>query len=207
MLSLHPPLPKLYFYDSIFNFFLYLKIIYVYMVKSSVDQIKKDEEKILNELSKNANKSVNDIAKTCGFSRQKVWRVIKNLEKNKTIWGYTAVLDEQKLGKKSYVLLVKRSNKPMKKEVLEKMARHDFMKRIENLGVESISHIYMNGVYDWLIYFNADDIRIAKTYVEELNGTYGEYVSEIILQEVIYLAQNSRITNPNINQIRDFFRT
>ncbi len=176
------------------------------MSKNSAKKIEQDEKKIIKELRKNANKSVNDIAKNLGFSRQKVWRVIKNLEKNKTIWGYAAVVDEQKLGKKSYVLLVKRSNKPMTKEILEKMARKDFMKRIEKLGIESIAHIYTNGVYDWIIYFNADDIRIAKTYVEVLNGTYEGYISDIILQEVIYMAQNSGITNPNIDQIRDFFK-
>jgi DNA-binding Lrp family transcriptional regulator len=42
------------------------------MPKSSVKQIEQDERKILDELRKNANKSVNDIAETCGFSRQKV---------------------------------------------------------------------------------------------------------------------------------------
>ena len=176
------------------------------MSKNSMEQIKLDEKKILKQLRKNANKSINDIAQSLGFSRQKVWRVIKNLEKNHTIWGYTAILGEEKLGKKSYILLIKRSNKPMKSEILEKMARKDFMKRIEKLGVESFHHIYMNGVYDWLILFNADDIKTAKSYVEELNRTYEGHISDIILQEVMYTAQNSGITNPNIEHIKDFFK-
>jgi len=49
------------------------------MPKSSVKQIEQDEKRILDELTKNANKTINDIAETCGFSRQKVWRVIRNL--------------------------------------------------------------------------------------------------------------------------------
>jgi DNA-binding Lrp family transcriptional regulator len=49
------------------------------MAKNSVEQIEQDEKRILEELAKNANKSINDIAKTCGFSRQTVWRVINNL--------------------------------------------------------------------------------------------------------------------------------
>jgi DNA-binding Lrp family transcriptional regulator len=67
------------------------------MAKSSVKQIELDEKRILDELAKNANKSINDIAEKCGFSRQKVWRVIHNLEKNHTIWGYVAVVDQEKL--------------------------------------------------------------------------------------------------------------
>ena len=176
------------------------------MPKNSNEQIEQDEKKIIKELRKNANRSINDIAKSLGFSRQKVWRVVKNLEKNNTIWGYSAILDEQKLGKKNYILLIKRSNEPMKKEILQKMARRDFMKRIEKLGVESLTHMYMNGVYDWLICFNAPDIRIAKNYVELLNRTYEGFVSEIVLQEVMYTAQNSGVTNPNIESIVDFFK-
>jgi DNA-binding Lrp family transcriptional regulator len=176
------------------------------MAKSSAEQIDQDEKNIIKELRTNANKSVNDIAKNLGFSRQKVWRTIKKLEKNKTIWGYSAVLDEHQLGKKSYLLLIKRSNKPISRDVVEKMARQNFMKRIEKIGIESLGNIYMNGLYDWLIHFNADDIKTAKNYVEELNRTYGDYISNITLQEIIYTAQISGITNPNIKQIKDFFR-
>jgi len=75
------------------------------MAKSSVKQIEQDERRILGELAKNANKSVNDIAETCGFSRQKVWRVINNLEKNHTIWGYIAVVNQEKLNKKDILCL------------------------------------------------------------------------------------------------------
>ena len=58
------------------------------MAKTSKKQIEEDERKIISELQKNAKESIDIIAKKCGFSRQKVWRIIKRLEKNKTIWGY-----------------------------------------------------------------------------------------------------------------------
>jgi len=176
------------------------------MPKNSVKQIEQDEKKILEELKKNANKSINDIAEKCGFSRQKVWRVINNLEKNNTIWGYVAIVDEEKLGKKSYIILIKRSNKPMKKEILNLMSGKDFMKRVEKLGIEPLSNIYINGNYDWLIFFNAPDIRIAKGYVEELNRSYEGYISEIHLQEIMFSAQSWGITNPEINKLEDFFK-
>ena len=175
------------------------------MPKNSLKQIEQDEKKILEELSKNANKSVNEIAQSLGFSRQKVWRVIKNLEKNQIIWGYVAVKDAEKLGKKSFLILMKRTNKPITKEILEKMVIKNLTKRIEKLGIESLTQKYLNGVYDWLIYFNADDIRTAKIFVEELSRTYKGHIREIILQEVMFVAQNFGITNPNIEDIKDFF--
>ena len=50
------------------------------MSKSSRDQIDKDEKKLLYELVKNSNESIETNAKHCGFSRQKTWRFIKQLE-------------------------------------------------------------------------------------------------------------------------------
>ena len=76
------------------------------MAKSSIKQIKEDEKKILAELQKNSRKSVDSIAEKCGFSRQKVWRLMNRLEENKTIWGYGAVVDNEKLELIEYVILL-----------------------------------------------------------------------------------------------------
>ena len=57
------------------------------MPKSSQKRLIEDEEKILEILQTHAKASIDDIAKKCGFSRQKVWRIIKKLEEEKTIWG------------------------------------------------------------------------------------------------------------------------
>ena len=53
------------------------------MAKTSKKQIEEDERKIITELQKNAKESIDVIAKKCGFSRQKVWLVIKRLEKTR----------------------------------------------------------------------------------------------------------------------------
>src|SRR4030042_952638 len=78
------------------------------------------------------NKSINDIAESCGFSRQKVWRVINNLEKNHTIWGYVAVVDEEKLDKKSYIILLKRTNKSFSQELINKIIKRELTDKGKN---------------------------------------------------------------------------
>ena len=83
------------------------------MAKSSKKQIDQDEKKVIEQLQHNSNESIDKIAKQCGFSRQKVWRIIKRLESNKTIWGYTAVPDKEKQGVRHYFLLISRSNEPI----------------------------------------------------------------------------------------------
>ena len=57
------------------------------MTKSSRKQTDNDEKEVIRELQKNSKESIDNIAKNCGFSRQKVWRAIKRLEKNNTICG------------------------------------------------------------------------------------------------------------------------
>src|SRR4030042_4883977 len=175
------------------------------MAKSSVKQIEQDEKKILDELSKNANKSINDIAESCGFSRQKVWRVINNLEKNHTIWGYVAVVDEEKLDKKSYIILLKRTNKSFSQELINKIIKRELTDKGKNLGIEMINSIYTHGVYDWVICFNAYDIRDAKGFVEDVNKLFEGYISEIQLIEKMFSAVSCGVTNPDIKKLNDFF--
>ena len=176
------------------------------MPKSSNKQIEKDEKKILNELRNNANKSINEIAQSLGFSRQKVWRVIKNLEKNHTIWGYTAIVDEEKLNRKSFMMLIKRTNKPIEKATLNKVINRDLEKNIKKIGIEIVNSLFTNGFYDWVVYFDAPDIRTAKGFVESFNKLYEGYVSELHLIEIMFPVKNCRVTNPEINKLKDFFK-
>jgi len=176
------------------------------MPKNSVMKIEKDEKKIIKELSKNANKSINDIAKTLGFSRQKVWRVIKNLEKNNTIWGYAAVVDQEKINKKRYMMLMKRSNKPIAEETLDLIVGRDLASRVGKTGVEIITSSYMNGLYDWVVCFNATDIRVAKNLVETFNKLFEGYIIETHLLEEMFSTVSFGINNPEIEKFKDFFK-
>ena len=176
------------------------------MPKNSNEQIEQDEKKILEELSKNANKSINDIAKSLGFSRQKVWRIVKNLEKNNTIWGYAAVVDQEKINKKRYIMLMKRSNKPIAKEALNLIVSRDLASRVGKTGVEIITSSYMNGLYDWVVCFNATDIRAAKNLVETFNGLFEGYIIETHLLEEMFSTVSFGIENPEIEKFKDFFK-
>jgi DNA-binding Lrp family transcriptional regulator len=52
------------------------------------------EKKVLKELRMNARQSNERIAKNIGVTRQTVRKIIKKLEEDKIIWGYTAVAPE-----------------------------------------------------------------------------------------------------------------
>ena len=82
------------------------------MPKISKETMVKDEQKVLEILQSNAKDSIDDIAKKCRLSRQKVWRIIKKLEKEKAIWGYAAIADDDSIGMKHYIMLFKRTTQP-----------------------------------------------------------------------------------------------
>lgn len=89
------------------------------MAKSSKDQIEQDEKKLLYELVKNSHENIDTIAKHCGFSRQKTWRMMKQLAAKKLIWGYTMVFDEEKIDKAHFLLMIKRTHEKMDEKTVD----------------------------------------------------------------------------------------
>lgn len=175
------------------------------MAKISEKQLKRDKIKIIDQLKKNADKSINDIAKTCGFSRQKVWRIVKDLEKEKTIWGYTSIVDEAKKGMGYYILLLKRNTIPIKSDVIKTISSREIEKHIEKLGCEFVSSLYTHGFYDWVIIFTAPDKIQAKKVNEIFIDRYHDYLVEIKLLETIFPVKIQGFVNPNIKNLHDLF--
>lgn len=173
------------------------------MPKISVYQINLDEKKVMAEFQKNSNESIDLLAKRCGFSRQKVWKIIKKLEKDKTIWGYHAVVDTERFYQKNYILLIKKANRPAS-EILDIILSRDVEKNAEKLDVIILSSSYLHGGFDWQMTFEAADIRVAKKFCETLNRLYQGHIGEIVLIEEIFPVKTCGIQNPNIKKLKEF---
>jgi len=174
------------------------------MPKSSQKQIREDELKVIQELQKNSNANIDDIAKKCGFSRQKVWRIIKRLEENKTIWGYSAIADIEKQDLTEYTVLIKRTNLPL----TEKLADNIIVRKIEDLLPSTRMKIensyYVHGKYDWIIIFTAENIKQAKKFCETLNNIYQGYIEELHLIETMFTIKKQGILNPEAGKLKEF---
>lgn len=175
------------------------------MSKSSNEQIDNDEKEILRELQKNSKEGIDKIAKKCGFSRQKVWKIIKRLEKNKTIWGYHAVVDNKKMGLKRYLILVKRTQKHFSKEQVDIITSRKVKQVSSKLGINIECSYFIHGSYDWFFMVTAKDIRFVKKTIETFNILLKGFFSEIKVEEVIFPAETNNFTNPNLDQIKEFF--
>ena len=173
------------------------------MAKSSKKQIEEDERKVLIELQRNSRESADDIAKKCGFSRQKAWRIMNRLEENQTIWGYGTVVDNEKLELKEYLILIKKTNWPVEK-LADIIISRNIEKKAEELGVWIGSSYYLHGQYDWALSFTAENIKQAKRFSEVFNETYQKYVSDLILIEKLFTIKKCGIQNPNLEKLKEF---
>jgi len=175
------------------------------MPKNSKEQIANDEKKILRELQKNSKENIDNIAKRCSFSRQKVWRVIKRLEKDKTIWGYRAVVDDEKMGLKRYLILIKRTHKPISQMQLNVITSRKVKQASSKLGINIECSYYLHGSYDWFIMVTAKDLRFVKKVIEVFTILLKGFISEVKVEEVIFPVETNNFTNPNLDQIKEFF--
>ena len=176
------------------------------MAKSSKKQIDQDEKRVIEQLQRNSNESIDKIAKTCGFSRQKVWRIIKRLENNKTIWGYTAIPDKEKQGVRHYIMLLKRSNQPAG-DIIDNVL--DSFKKYagKNIGVFVQTACILQGEYDVMLCFTAKDISVAKRFTELIKKRYAAYIGEIMMVEDVFSIRISGMMNPKVDDLKEFFKT
>ena len=124
------------------------------MAKSSKETILHDELKVLDALEQNSKESIDQIAKRCGLSHQKVWRIIKDFEKRKIIWGYIAKTDETAKHLKHFTLLVKRSIVPLNDDIRKEVMFDKLDNRLP--GLVKIENIYStHGMVDFIFTFYA----------------------------------------------------
>lgn len=174
------------------------------MVKVSKEQMNKDEKIILAELQNDAQESIDMLAKRCGFSRQKVWRIVKRLEKTRLIWGYSAIIDEKKNDMNHYTLLIKRTTKRLDEKTIDIITSRKLEDIVASLGATIENSYYVNGEYDWIITFTAADIVKAKKFCESLLALHAGVIEKTILLETLFFIKNHYILNPESKKLREF---
>lgn len=175
------------------------------MPKSSIEKIEFDEKMVIDELQKNSKQGIESLAKKCGFSRQKVWRTIKKLEQNKTIWGYRAVVDDEKIGRKCFQVLIKKSPTSLSNKMVDSLLGEDVKNKLESHGAKFVFSAYTQGHFDFSLCMTSPDIKNIQRFLEALKGSFGEKIAEIQVLEVVFPLMNCGINNPNIEGFKEFF--
>jgi DNA-binding Lrp family transcriptional regulator len=160
-------------------------------------------EDFINELLIDPRRSLSKISKVLHTYRQKVWRTIRKFEQETVIWGYTAVVDEEKMGWKSFILLMKME--PISNELADLLIGRVLDHAAGKLRARVIDSFYMNGKYDWIIVFAADSWATARKYYDSIRKEYKKYLTEKpeLIDIVFPITRYGKI-NPQIEKIRDF---
>jgi DNA-binding Lrp family transcriptional regulator len=173
------------------------------MAKGSKETILHDEIKVMDALEQHSKDSIDKIAKDCGFSRQKVWRIIKDLEKRKIIWGYTAITDETAKNLKHFIVLAKRNTVPFGDEVRKEI----ILRKLDDypMDIIKIENIYLtHGVTDWILTFYAPDIVSAKKFVDETFARFSKYLQEYSIIETLVPVRKQGFKNPRIKDLVEY---
>jgi DNA-binding Lrp family transcriptional regulator len=174
------------------------------MAKNSREQIELDEKKLLSELVKNSNENIDTIAKHCGFSRQKAWRLIKQLEAKKLIWGYTAVFDDEKIGLNHFIVMMKRTSKPLKEEITDQIISRRIENMLEKFGGTIESSYYVHGDYDWIVTLTAKNINQAKKYIDIMLSLHPNEIEKVTIMQTLMFIRKQYILNPDRKKLKDF---
>jgi DNA-binding Lrp family transcriptional regulator len=153
--------------------------------------------KILEELQKNGRASTSEIADKLGLSRQTVTKTIRNMEKNKEIWGYTAIFDPRLLGKKYFIMLCRVDISKSAEEVLKKVIDPKVINDNEN-RFDFVTSMFLHLDPDLIVIFMAKDIIEAKKRMNFFAAMFADIIKEIKLVDVISTFRHSRIASPKM---------
>ena len=158
---------------------------------------------VLKHLLEDPTRSIKELAKCMNSYRQKVWRKKKKLEDDHVIWGYTAVVDETKFDHQMYVLLFK--GKPIDKDFADLFTRRIVKNEFCKQDVRLINVLYVNGEYDFIVMFSAQDNARARRYYDCLRDVYADYLLEKpVMIDVCFTAIREGKTNPEIKKMYEF---
>lgn len=161
------------------------------------------DDRILNALMENPTRSDMEIARDLGTYRQRVWRRKKQLEDDGVIWGYTAVLDEKRLGHVSYIVLMK--TKPMTDGLVEILLKRLTREEPRKQNVRLTNFFYVNGEFDWVLRFSAPDHATARRYYDTLRMIYDEHLlDKPVMIDVNMCLVTEGKRNPDIENLREF---
>lgn len=160
---------------------------------------KTNKMKILEELQNNGRASNSEIADKLGLSRQTVAKIISNMEKNKEIWGYTAIFNPKLIDKKQYIFLVKLNLSENVGEFLKGVTNKNLIKKHEEeYGFKTT--FFLNGESDLMILIWAKNIIEAKKLLNNYSNkhNFSPFIKNISLFEVLSNFRNNGIVNPDM---------
>jgi len=171
--------------------------------KEAIGDENEFDKRFLKRLFDDPTRSVRALASDLKSYRQKVWRHKRRLEEDHVVWGYTAVVDEAALGDVMYLVLMKM--KPLDRQLAELIIRRQTMGEFHRQRVRLLNVLYVNGEYDWLVMFSAQDHATARRYYDSLRVSYSDFLLDkpVIIDVNFPLIREGKV-NPELKRLYEF---
>ena len=154
------------------------------------------EKAVIEAVLSKARKSSIEIAKETGITRQTVSKIIKKLEKDGRLWGYTTVMQPELLDNHFYIVLIKLKEEIDKGEIIKKISNSN---TINQFTEEKFRYsCYIQGRFDLMSSFYAPNIIEAEKKINKMYKPYRKYFSELFLHQVLITFRRMGIVNPNL---------
>ncbi|MCK4718783.1 MAG: hypothetical protein KAT70_08955, partial [Thermoplasmata archaeon] len=133
---------------------------------------------------------------------QKCWRKKKDLEENNTIWGYTTVVDYNKLGWSTFILCLQL--KPLTREAADLIIARKHEADIAEEGIIVLDFMITIGKYDGIIVFAAPDLVHAKRYYDTIRHLYADIiVTKPSMMQTMFTPILGGRVNPEMDRIHE----
>ncbi len=146
------------------------------------------DHKIIRELQGNSQQTNNELAERVGLSPSPCLRRVRNLEKSGVITGYTALINQEKLGLPLNVFVTVQLERQTE-ETIEKFERH--IKRID----EVLECYLMTGTSDYMLRVVSDSLNSYEGFIKEklmrvpgVNAFESNFAIGVIKMKTIYPA-------------------
>ncbi len=118
--------------------------------------------------------------------------------------GYAAIVNEEKQGLKSYIILIKRTTLPIDEKLADKIITRQLENSASKIDIKIGHSMFTHGTFDWVICFKAKDMKHAKKFNEIVNKTYWGYIGELHMMEALFPIRIQGILNPDIQKLKEF---
>jgi DNA-binding Lrp family transcriptional regulator len=155
-----------------------------------------NEIAVINALLYDARKKATEIAKETNLSRQTVTNIIKKLEDNGKIWGYSTVFEPEVTGDHFFLVLMKFKVDVDVRELMKKVLDTGVMKELTKDKFRYSTLMF--GRFDFLTSFYAPDIIEANKIVNKVLKPFRKHLSEVYIHESIITFRRMGIINPHV---------
>ncbi len=162
------------------------------------------DAELLTELLRNGRVSLNSLAAQMKEYRQKLWRRQKELEGD-VIWGYGAVVDEQKLGWRKYLVRMQIGGSRSVTDRVEDL-RKGFTdwRSLRTIG----SYVVSGNDHNYVMEIICRSPFDLERYVGILRSTLGDALDgDPEVTEVVFTVRQGGFVNPDVDRMERLLRS